>query len=135
MISCSFAVAWPFSKHSVTGKAISIFQDEPAPSLTCCSQCMWSELCPPRWSGPKLMERWLPPLWVLLDVHSPLSNPTVTPSAHIIHFFTSASFTMATSRHLRMMLSGTSLERLLPIEKIYHSFGQKSINHPQQNDP
>lgn len=42
-----------------------------------------------------------PLLWALLDVSlAGLSNPTVAPSAHIIHFFRSASFTMATSRHL-----------------------------------
>lgn len=65
-----------------------------------------------------------PPHQALPDLSlSPLSNATVVPYAHIIHFFRSASFTMATSKHLRTMLSGTSQRRLLPGER---SFGSSS---------
>lgn len=75
-------------------------------SLTWCSRWIWLErsLQRQRQSGPKPKEWSLLPSSALgspwcLSRHC-LSNPTVAPNAHIIHFFRSASFTMATSRHL-----------------------------------
>ena len=128
-LATHITIAWLSSKQSGKGKAISI----PKKSRVCPLPDARSD---PVIRHPSEAE-WiraqgccLLPSSALGSLGSPwflshhcLSNCTVAPNAHIIHFFRSASFTMATSRHLYARCF--SLERLLLIERSSDSFSPK----------
>lgn len=128
-LATHITIAWISSKQSMKRKAISIpKKSHVCPLPDACSDPVIRHPSEAEWI--RAQGCCLLPSSALGSLGSPwclshrcLSNCTVAPNAHIIHFFRSASFTMATSRHLYARCF--SLERLLLIERSSDYFSRK----------